>query len=240
MENIKAEIIINIQAENLKFNYKKQEFTTSNYSNVMKYLKGMYMNKERFKSRFLNKLPSELFHNKEKYLLDYEMTVPFTYKEAFELENQEFQANVFGTIDIVEMIAELGHERIKVEGKLVKRKQFAESGEFLGYKEYDNIYETHRVFGEKLGLDNDSYAVKCWCTSTDKEHWLWIEDKYKDNPLEAIASTFRFHENVIPNIKELKRQGDIMLVEMKEEVEPKGEIVPLTKEQYFDLLTTET
>jgi hypothetical protein len=89
-------------------------------------------------------------------------------------------------------------------------------------------------------MERDLYAVKCWCTTTQKENWLWIEKKYKDDPLAAIASTFRFHENVIPYIKELKRQGDVMLVEMKKEVHPEGEIIPLTADQYFNLLTAES
>jgi hypothetical protein len=58
--------------------------------------------------------------------------------------------------------------------------------------------------------------------------------------LEAIASTFRIHENLIDNISELKRQGDILIVELKEEIDPSGEIVPLTAEQYFGLLTAQS
>ena len=79
-----------------------------------------------------------------------------------------------------------------------------------------------------------------WCTTTNKEHWLWIEDEYKDSPLEAVASTFRIHENLIPHIKELKRQGDVLLVEMQKDIEPEGEIIPLTSKQYFDLLTCQS
>jgi len=63
---------------------------------------------------------------------------------------------------------------------------------------------------------------------------------YKDDPLAAIASTFRIAENLIPYIKELKRQGDILIVELTEEIEPKGNVVPLTSEQYFSLLTAES
>jgi hypothetical protein len=69
---------------------------------------------------------------------------------------------------------------------------------------------------------------------------LWIEDQYKDSPLEAVASTFRIHENLIPHIKEIKRQGDILLVELNQDVEPQGNIVPLTAEQYFGFLTAQS
>ena len=102
------------------------------------------------------------------------------------------------------------------------------------------MYETHEINGEKLGIEDKLYAVKCWCTSTNKEHWIWIDEKYKDDPLNAIASTFMVHENVIPHIKALKRQGDLLLLEMEEDVKPEGEMVSLTKEQYFGLLVAQS
>lgn len=251
---------------NLSINLTKKELY-SNVANedVIKYLKGIFTNKARFESRFINEVKGvkdtmtklQAKGKLDKYdhvepndfecedfmneLLEiYDQVEQFTYPEAFKLDNQRFQIEVFGSIDITEMIEELGHERIKTEGKPVKHKQFDNEGNFLGYKEYDNIYEVHKVKGDKLGLDEDLYAIKCWCTTTNQEHWLWIEDEYKDDPLEAIASTFRIHENLIPHIKELKRQGDVLLVEMKKDVTPEGEIVPLNAEQYFSLLTAQS
>ena len=173
----------------------------------------------------------------------YDVVEPFTYGDAFKIENEEFQAKVFGSIDIVDMIKELGHERIKTDGKRVRHKEFTPGGEFLGYKEYDVVYETHKVDITKLGLEGESaYALRCWCTTTDKEHWLWIEDEYKDNPLEAVASTMRVHKNLVEgnHIKELKRQGDVLLVELNDDVTPEGELVPLTAEQYFGFLTAQS
>ena len=234
-------------------------------TDVIRYLKGIFTNKNRFETRFINefrnvyprmlelqkkgKLDNFDHANPENFKCEdlliellniYDTVEPYSYIEAFKITERDFQAKVFGSINIVEMIKELGHERIKTDGKLVKHKQFDSVGNFIGYKEYDTIYEIHKVSGKKLELEEDMYALKCWCTSTNKEHWLWIEDKYKDNPLEAVASTFRIHENLIPHIKELKRQGDLLLVEMKKEVTPEGEIVPLNAEQYFSLLTAQS
>ena len=171
----------------------------------------------------------------------YDEVEPYTYAEAFKIKNEDFQAKVFGSINIVEMIKELGHERIKVEGKQVTHKEFSPTGEYLGTKSYDVIYETHKVDISKLGLEESAYALRCWCTTTDKEHWLWIEDEYKDQPLEAVASTMRVHKNIIPHIKEIKRQGDVLLVETGDkDIKPEGEIVPLTAEQYFGFLTAQS
>tara|TARA_R100001015_G_C4627666_1_gene187327 strand:+ start:1797 stop:2654 length:858 start_codon:yes stop_codon:yes gene_type:complete len=172
----------------------------------------------------------------------YDSVEEFTYREAFKLKNVDFQARVFGTIDVSDMITNLGHERVATDGKLVKHKKYDINGNFLCHEEYDVIYETHKVNGEKLGIQNESlYALKCWCTSTDEEHWIWIEEQYKDEPLEAVASTFRIHENLIDNIKEIKRQGDILMVEMIDDnIKPEGNIVPLNADKYFSLLTAQS
>ena len=229
---------------------------------VLKYLKGQFTNKTRFKARFID-LHKDVKNQKvdfdetvelslfncddamDELLNAYDDAKPYTYEEAFKIENDEFRAKVFGSIDIVEMIKELGHERIATEGKHLRHKQFSQDGEFQGYGEYDVIYETHKVNGEKLNIegdDSDVYALRCWCTTTDKEHWLWIEDEYKDNPLEAVAQTFRVHSSIIPHITEIKRQGDILLVELDSDISPSDddEIVPLTSEQYFGFLTAQS
>jgi hypothetical protein len=212
-----------------------------------KYIKGVLTNRERFINRFVNPIQETSERTgweTDKFINDvinmYDQVEPFTYVEAFKIEDQQFRATVFGSIDVTEMIETLGAKRIATDGKHVNQKVYSESGEFLGYHEFDNIYEVHEVSGEKLGLEENLYALKCWCTTTNKEHWLWIEDQYKDSPLEAVASTFRIHENLIPHIKEIKRQGDILLVELNQEVEPQGDIVPLTAEQYFGFLTAQS
>jgi hypothetical protein len=212
-----------------------------------KYIKGVLTNKERLINRFVNPIKETSERTgweTDKFINDvinmYDQVEPFTYVEAFKIEDQQFRATVFGSIDVTEMIETLGAKRIATDGKHVNQKVYSESGEFLGYHEFDNIYEVHEVSGEKLGLEENLYALKCWCTTTNKEHWLWIEDQYKDSPLEAVASTFRIHENLIPHIKEIKRQGDILLVELNQEVEPQGDIVPLTAEQYFGFLTAQS
>lgn len=240
---------------NLSFDLRKNKFFHDvDNLDVLRFLKGTFTNKQRFISRFTDEFRNgPLKHDPEEYKglngmielfeSEYDNVEPFTYEEAFKISNQEFQSQVFGSIDITDMIKELGHERIKTAGKAVKHKQFSPSGEFLGFKEYDNVYEVHEVSGKKLGLDEKLYALKCWCTSTNEEHWLWIEDQFKDDPLEAVASTFRIHENLISEIKEIKRQGDVLLVEMKEgseKLKPEGEMVPLNADQYFSLLTAQS
>lgn len=217
------------------------------YTDMLRYLKTSYSNMGRLKNNFINELNktidrelpaiTELF---ERIQADFNSVKPFSYKEAFELDNAMFQSLVFGTIDIASMISELGSNRIATAGKEVRHKQFDKTGDFLGYKDYHVVFETHVVSGSKLGLRESLYAVRCWCTTTESEHWLWIEQEYARDPLTAIASTFRVHENVVPHIKELKRQGDILLVELDTEVDPAGDMVALSADQYFELLTAQS
>jgi hypothetical protein len=233
----------------LTYNLEKGTFydDVSN-TDVARYLKGVFSNVSRFRERFIKDFlkvseAMEEFQCKkemEDLIEIFKNVEPFTYAEAFKLENEPFRIQVFNSIDIGEMIENLGHTRIKVEGKMLKHKKFDADGNFLGYEEYEGIYETHEVNCEKLGLDTNAYVLKIWCTSTDKEHWLWIEDEFKDQPLEAVANTFKIHKNLIPHIKEIKRQGDVLLVELNDDVTPEGEIVGLTADQYFDLLTIQT
>lgn len=237
--------MINITLTNgLKYSVDNDTFDTCTLSEAIKYLKGIYTNRERFIERFDK--PLRIHDNQylnvllDKLLNLYDDAKPYTYAEAFAISNESYKSLVFGSIDINDMINNLGHIRLCTAGKKVKHKTFDNFGNFIGYEEYDNIYEVHEINGENLQLDEKLYAVKCWCTSTNKEHWIWIDSKFKNDPLEAIASTFRIHENLVPHIKELKRQGDVLLVELNDDIEPSGNIISLTSDQYFSLLTAQS
>jgi hypothetical protein len=227
-----------------------ENFTNKHY---MKYLKLVFTNEERFKNRFLNEIKRiiELFPKEcivfdinkffKELETDYKEAIPFNFADAFKLST-DISSKVFGAIGVETMIKELGATRIAVSGMPVKHKVYSKTGDCIGEKEYDVIYETHQINTVKLKLDEPAYMVKCWCTSTNKEHWLWIESKYKDNPLEAIASTCRPHENIIPYITGIKRQGDVFFYELSENVSPdlKKPRIPFNAEQYFKLLIAQS
>ena len=218
---------------------------------AMRYIRTRYTNKERFVSGFVTpvqdlvskcstELPTNLIALVDLLVTSYDTAEPYTYAEAFKLESESFKSLVFGCIRVPEMIRELGHHRIATKGRQVRHKQYAPDGTFTGYLEYDVIFETHQVDGTKLGVLEPIYAVRCWCTTTRDEHWLWIQDEWAMDPIEAIAHTFQVHENLVPHIKELKRQGDVLLVELTEDVEPRGAMVTLSADQYFGLLTAQS
>lgn len=170
---------------------------------------------------------------------------PMKYEEFFKAEDRNFKLFCFSYYGV-------GNLMKKLESRKINEKEIE-----IAYEEYDengnekltqkvNRYEVHEIENRKLGVfiwgsrAEYSYAVKCWCPSTEKEHWLWIESDYKSDALAAIASTFRIHSNLIPYIKCLKRQGDLLICELKEKVTPTGEIRPLTASEYFNLLRAET
>jgi hypothetical protein len=172
---------------------------------------------------------------------EFENATPFSYAEVFKLESVTFQKSVFDTIDIKEMMEALGAERVMVEGIQTNNKIFNHSGQLDGVSDIHNVFELYKAKGDKLGLpDEDLYAVKCWCTSTDNEHFIWVSEDDIKNPLEAIASTFQIHANLKPHIKALKRQGDLLVVELNKEVSPEGEMVKLTADEYFSLLESQS
>lgn len=225
----------------------ENNFNFGENNEVIRFLKMIFTNRESFETNFLNKIKNIEYFNTTKFYdeisLLYDTAIPYSFEEAFKIKDNQYRIAVFSSINIREMIEKLGAIRIATDGKTSMQKQYDKDGNYLRTIEMSNVYEIYEVSGEKLALNSNVYALKCWCTTTSNEHWLWIDEKYKNNPLEAIASTFIIHENIIPYIKELKRQGDILFAEMKEgseNIKPEGNIVSLTAEQYFGLLKAQS
>ena len=114
----------------IMFNMDENEFQFGN-RNIFRYLKGAHPKRNRLEN-LLNWMTEDEDPNAKRIrniLLDgYEKATPFSYKEAFNLKDANFRAIVFGSIDIRDMIAEMGHERIRVDGMPVKQKVFAPNG----------------------------------------------------------------------------------------------------------------
>lgn len=167
----------------------------------------------------------------------------FSYEQAFKIEEGSFRSSVFSVINVPEMIRELGSTRIKTEGIELINKTFVD-GEFINIP-LSQIYELHQVNGRKLGLDEDIFAIRCWCTSTNDEHWLWVDETVKSHmsPLTAIASTCKIYSSMVGNIKHIIRQGDVFLFEMIDdtiEINESDSIISLDKETYFSLLKSQS
>jgi len=131
-----------------------------------RYLKGLYRgNFERFKARFLEPIKEyasmALNSTKRDARLDiiakyFKLVKPYSYREAFDIEKDELRALVFGTINITEMINELGATRVKVEGITLKNEVYNEITGETEIKDLTSVYELWHVNGSKLGLEGDS------------------------------------------------------------------------------------
>ncbi|MEY4903724.1 MAG: hypothetical protein RLZZ292_1539 [Bacteroidota bacterium] len=170
----------------------------------------------------------------------------YTFEDVFKIQDRNLRRYCFNYIGVSTMMEALEAKRIASDGIELDYFKYGLEGNKIPFRKH-NIFEVYEADVSKISelrrwgqATQTVYAVKCWCTSTHNEHWLWIEEAYKNDPLAAIASTFRIHEDVIPYIKCLKRQGDVLICEMKKEVIPKGLIRPLTKDEYFKLLVAET
>lgn len=243
---------MNITIDNENYDTNNVGFIT-NEPDFVRYLKGKYSeNFKRFESRFLDPLISELRKNglnnnisMVEMLKDYwHMVEPYTYEDAFNIQEDSFRALVFSSIDIRKMIDELGAERVDVEGIELNNKTYNELTESFNNEDYSYISELYSVNGEKIGLQNNIlYVVKVWCTSINEEHWLWVDETNFDvkSPLDAIASTCVVYKSMIGKIKHIIRQGDVFLFEMIEKVniDPKEETQRLSSDEYFSLLKSQ-
>jgi len=207
----------------------------------------------------------------------YETIDPITMEEAFLINCKSTQVLAFDCINPVEFFKySKTKKRISVDGKEMNYYRFAEKdgwyskdGDFSesekeGYtftKKYDrysfvkhNIYEVYSIDVSELSDEVESgelaYAVRCWCTSTNEEAWIWI-DKYRE-PLDAIASVHKIDRKVYNEVKNLiskgkevlfKRQGDTLYIENDELPlynSKEDDLISLTKEEYFNMLICET
>jgi len=187
------------------------------YVDGIRFLRNKYQNnKKRFVSRFIEVEKKELqmvnLENWEEICDFYEnmwdKVTSFSYKEAFNIKDSTFRAKVFSVINVPEMIEHLGSIRIKTEGINLVNRVYNSVLDKFEEKEFTQIYELHEVNGSKLDLNEKVYAIKCWCTSTDEEHWLWVDSgvaNHKD-PLKAIASTCKVYESMLGKIKHIIRQ----------------------------------
>jgi hypothetical protein len=157
----------------------------------------------------------------------------YSLSDLFSLKTDQQRLAAFRYLTPEKIFSNLPVVRIAVKGKKVKYEDGTER---------DNVYELWELESKHIDkrLRGKSYAVKCWCTTTNKAAWLWVLPEYADCPLRAIASTFWLSENVIEKTRCLKRQGDLIFAELDEPVIPKGPERPLTPEEYFGLLVAET
>lgn len=188
---------------------------------------------------------------------------PFTVEDALKVENTEERRTYFDAIGIEKLFKQLDPKLL--DRQVIKKKRVRWDDEFNEYThEFEDVYELYEIEGTKLfnkdrwgNTPEPVYAVRCWCTTTNREYWLYVtkqaalgdrwwyndeDNKSKPDAIRAIAWTVRVD---VPeeSIDKIYRQGDIIVVKMKDSAkatEYSFRPYHLTKEQYLEKMYSET
>ena len=180
----------------------------------------------------------------------WDQTVPATVNEAFSETNLEVRRLLFKAIGVEELFAKLEPELIH-EKTLVKHgTRWDEKNKPFKYQINDK-YMLYKIKGDKLFPDEpmewrranaDIYAVRCWCSTTGREYWIYVPRNIGEtgDALSAIAWTVQLP---ITNPECIYRQGDVIIAKASEASRPitnTSRTSGLTKEEYINLLVAAT
>lgn len=190
---------------------------------------------------------------------------PVTVEEALQLENTEQRRTYFDAIGIEKLFSTL--EPKLLDRQVLNKKRQRWDDEFNEYThEFEDVYELYEMDATKMFKTDrwgnppreHIYAVRCWCTTTNREYWLYVpkeaalgrwwwsngegpEDN-KPDAIRAIAWTIRL-DVPIGHVEKVYRQGDIIVAKIKAEITPDTlSALPyhLSKEDYLQLMYSET
>jgi len=181
--------------------------------------------------------------------------IPVTVQEALAIENTEIRRTYFDCIGVEKLFKDLQPTQIDKQVIKKKRHKWDDQNNQEVY-EFEDVYELYKIDGEKLFKSDrwgrsvdDVFAVRCWCTTTNREYWLyvtreaainqrWVIPNETGDPdaVRAIAWTIRLD---VSNPEKIYRQGDIIVAKLSETSES---VSPyhITKDQYLNLMYSET
>jgi hypothetical protein len=176
---------------------------------------------------------------------------PISVQEALEEKNAEIRRVYFQCIGVVNIFKELNPTLLDKQTINKKRTRWDDKGDPYEYV-FEDVYELYSIPYEKLielpfwtvrtNQNPIITAVRCWCTTTNKEYWIYVpeescmNDKGKFDAVSAIAWTIQID---IKNPEKIYRQGDIIVVKEGPE-SSKDTPYHLTKEQYLNLMYSES
>jgi hypothetical protein len=188
--------------------------------------------------------------------------IPVTVEEALKITNTEERRVYFDAIGIEKLFKSLDPKLL--DKQTIKKKRVRWDDELNEYDyDFEDVYELYEIEGEKLFTKQNEwsrldpvFAVRCWCTTTNREYWLYVpreaalgntwwnrdEDGATPDAIRAIAWTVRID---VPeeNVEKIYRQGDIIVAKIKNKcIATESTISPyhLTKENYLSLMYSET
>ena len=179
---------------------------------------------------------------------------PVTVQQALSLNNTEERRVYFNCIGVVKMFKEL--KPILRDRQVIKKKRtkWDDNNDPKEYK-FEDVYELYEIQGKKLfqkdqwGREpNSVFAVRCWCTTTNREYWLYVSDeaamghsrwetKKHYDAISAIAWTIRLD---VQNPERIYRQGDIIVAKIGVGTTERSFLRHISKEEYLNLMYSET
>lgn len=170
---------------------------------------------------------------------------PMSPAKALSLPNLEQRRTAFSYIGVSNLFKNLNAEKIASETVVKVNHRWDQ--ENIAYEQWIfDTYELYRIPSKKLfdqvdrrvfNLD-DVYAVRCWCTSSEREYFIYVPPQIGErrDPIAAVAWTIWIG---ITDPARIYRQGDIIIAELSENstiCDP----YHLTREQYLNLMYAET
>lgn len=154
---------------------------------------------------------------------DWDSIIPLTFNDISHISNIEERRVGFLYYGAERMLKEvnptlLNKTILKKENKWLNPSSLQEETTNI-----DDVYELYEIAGVHFGQhESNKHFVKCWCTSTQREYYIWVNlnaitsDRSKITAIDAIAWTFT------TNIKEecieyWIRQGDCIFAKIKDD-----------------------
>ena len=185
---------------------------------------------------------------------------PVSVTEALKQSNAEIRRVYFSCIGVRKLFSDLKPEMKDRQVIKKKRTKWDNNNDPIEY-EFEDVYELYEIPGNKLFEKNEwgreaasIFAVRCWCTTTNREYWLYVNDEAamgssrwnggnkEYDAIQAIAWTIRID---VPksSLEKIYRQGDIIIAKLKagaKVAETTLRPYHLSKQQYLDLMYSET
>lgn len=239
--------------ESAKYNVSGREGYT--LSTALRLWKTKYRDLKQFKSEVCKHPALKDFYNFVAEM--WESITPVTVEEALKLSNTEDRRTYFDCIGPEKLFKDLNAKRLDKQVVKKSRTRWDDNNDPYEY-EFEDVYELYKIPASKIFeapeakwmRQDDVYAVRCWCTTTNREYWLFVpksaavESVWEDgnstetyDAVKAIAWTIRIN---VDKPERIYRQGDIIIVKAGPKSKVKGWSSHLDKEDYLSLMYSET
>lgn len=227
-----------------KYYFKSRDFTKNVFVKILKFKKYTF-DKLKLENPDLCSNFTEEYWNSVKEL---------SYKDGFKQKDSAQKSIIFELLGVENLFNNLKTL------KLLNEQTIKKSYNYGGYKkEYEEKYELYSFeISELLGNDiifnrhKICYFIKGNCPSTNKPFYVYVDpfliQREKDieniNIIEILCSTFKIPDFKTEHIDSIYRQGDVLLIKLKEPY--KKELInypryrDITLEEYYTKLIYET